>query len=348
MKTVNLLFPHQLFEKNPLFENDYPIYLVEEFLFFKQYAFHKQKIAFHRASMQQYKVFLENNGGEVHYISINNELSDVRELIKKLDKDGIEWIHYIDVTDNWLEKRIQSSSSKADIECKKYVSPLFLNSPDDNKHFFKSDKTNFYHTTFYKQQRKNNKILLKENETPVGDQWSFDKENRKKYPAEKEPPNIEHPDKNEFFTEAKKYVEQHFSENPGTLADTPLYPTNFEEAQKWFLQFLKKRFDEFGPFEDAIVIDKSFLNHSVLTPMLNVGLILPDKIIKETLQYAEKNDIPINSTEGFIRQIIGWREFIRGMYECKGGEERTKNFWGFKRKIPDSFYNGTRKFYVIM
>ena len=75
--------------------------------------------------------------------------------------------------------------------------------------------------------------------------------------------------------------------------------------------------------------------------MLNVGLITPQEIVSESLQFARKNNIPINSTEGFIRQIIGWREFIRGIYECKGSEQRTKNFWGFKRKIPKSFYDGS-------
>ena len=74
---------------------------------------------------------------------------------------------------------------------------------------------------------------------------------------------------------------------------------------------------DFGIYEDAIVAENSILNHSVLTPMLNVGLISPKKIIEECLSFAEQNDIPINSTEGFVRQIIGWREFVRGIYEAQ-------------------------------
>ena len=75
--------------------------------------------------------------------------------------------------------------------------------------------------------------------------------------------------------------------------------------------------------------------------MLNVGLITPKEVIANCLIYAKENNIPINSTEGFVRQIIGWREFIRGVYEVKGSEERTTNFWNFNRKIPASFYDGT-------
>jgi len=76
-------------------------------------------------------------------------------------------------------------------------------------------------------------------------------------------------------------------------------------------------------------------------PLLNTGLITPQYIIKHTLSFTDIHDIPINSTEGFIRQIIGWREFVRAVYQIKGTEERTRNFWGFTRKIPESFWKGT-------
>jgi len=79
----------------------------------------------------------------------------------------------------------------------------------------------------------------------------------------------------------------------------------------------------------------------VLTPMLNVGLLTPQFVLDEALNFAAKNNIPMNSLEGFVRQIMGWREFIRMVYELKGVEERTRNYWGFKRKIPASFWNGT-------
>lgn len=104
---------------------------------------------------------------------------------------------------------------------------------------------------------------------------------------------------------------------------------------------MENRFHEFGDYEDAIVQNESILNHSVLTPMLNTGLLGPQKILDQALKFAQREQVPINSTEGFVRQIIGWREFIRGMYECKGGQSRTTNFWNFSRKIPDSFYDGS-------
>ena len=176
---------------------------------------------------------------------------------------------------------------------------------------------------------------------PTGGKWTFDAENRKKYPAKKRPPSIQLPVADKYYLEATSYVKENFSDHLGELTDQPLYPTNFEATKSWLQQFLEERFLEFGIYEDAIVAENSILNHSVLTPMLNVGLITPEEIVNQCLVFAKENKIPINSTEGFIRQIIGWREFIRGVYECKGSEERTKNFWEFKKKIPKSFYNGT-------
>jgi deoxyribodipyrimidine photolyase-related protein len=105
--------------------------------------------------------------------------------------------------------------------------------------------------------------------------------------------------------------------------------------------FLEQRFHEFGAYEDAIVKEEHFLNHSLLSPLINVGLLSPSDVINKAIAYAETHEVPINSTEGFVRQILGWREFIRGVYEVKGTEERTKNFWQFSRKIPKSFYTGT-------
>ena len=93
--------------------------------------------------------------------------------------------------------------------------------------------------------------------------------------------------------------------------------------------------------EDAIVVKESILHHSLLSPLINVGLLTPQEVVSESVLYAEKNEVPMNSAEGFIRQIIGWREFIRGIYECKGSFSRTRNFWGFNRRIPKSFYTGT-------
>ena len=347
MKAINLIFPNQLFEHSQLLENGFPIFLVEELLFFKHYNFHKQKIAFHRATMKHYEAFLISKNIEVDYIESSKDISDIRELIPYLKSLGITNISYIDPVDNWLQKRIAKGCLDNSIEKNVYDSPLFLNTKEDLQPFFRSDKKKYHQTSFYTAQRNNRHILIDPDGKPTGGKWTFDAENRKKYPAKKIPPAIQFPDVDSFYKEALEYVDKNFSTNIGQLTTNGLYPTNFKTSKLWFQQFLEQRFLEFGTYEDAIVAENSILNHSVLTPMLNIGLITPAYVIEQSIAFAETNNIPINSLEGFVRQIIGWREFIRGMYESRGSDERTRNFWGFTKKIPKSFYDGTTGIYPI-
>jgi len=337
-KEAILLFPHQLFKDSPILKVEADIYLVEEFLFFKHYKFHKQKIAFHRATMKAYEAYLKTKGKAVNYVDATSKLCDVRALIPKLITEGLEKLHIIDPTDNWLQKHMVSVAKTIDIEW--YNNPLFINSKDELKSFFKPSKKKFFQTAFYKQQRKDRRILMNA-DTPEGGKWTYDTDNRKKYPKDKTAPNIQFPDTTTYHDEAENYTEQYFSDHYGELSSFSIYPIDYDSSEAWLQQFFNIRFHEFGVYEDAIVKEEHFLNHSILSPLINIGLLDPMDVIQKAIAYAKRNDIPLNSTEGFVRQILGWREFIRGVYEAKGTEERTKNFWNFKRKIPKSFYDGT-------
>ncbi len=337
---VTILFPHQLHSNHAIVDTQRTVYLVEEFLFFSQYKFHKQKLTYHRASMKCFAEELGEKGISVQYINSSEALHDIRVLIPHLASSGIKSIHIIDPTDFWLSKRIKESANEHHINLVEYESPLFLNSKAELSNFFKPEKKSFFQTTFYKQQRKQRGILIETDGSPTGGKWTFDSENRKKYPKSKTPPFTHFPAPDKFWTEAKKYVETNFKDNPGIINDNVLFPYSRIEADKWLQQFFEYRFHEFGDYEDAIVSGELVLNHSVLTPMLNVGLIEPKKVVESALEFGKKHNVPINSLEGFIRQIIGWREFIRGMYVSKGSFSRTRNYWEFKRKIPASFYTG--------
>ena len=340
MTKIGIIFPHQLVEQSILVSTCDTIYLVEEWLFFKQFNFHKQKIAFHRASMKFYENYLQSKKIKVIYIDSTNELADIRNLIPYFKKSGVDTFDYIDTTDHWLEQRISKACSNSSIKATKNRSLLFLNSSEEIITFF-SDKKRLFQTDFYKYQRQSRNILLEQNQKPLGGKWTYDDENRLKYPKGKTPPKIDFLKPNLFYKEAISYTNKNFADNYGLLANEFIYPTTFLESKTWLQDFFATRFYEFGVYEDAIVSKENILHHSVLTPMLNVGLLTPQFIIDEALQFASNNEIPINSLEGFIRQIIGWREFIRAVYELKGKEERTKNYWGFTRKIPPSFWNGT-------
>ena len=339
MKTVNLIFPNQLFKGNPLLEKSGLFLLIEETLFFHHFKFHVQKLILHRSSMKYYESYLAKHEKEISYIQQEEDISDIRKLIPYLKKKGYNTINYILTNDNYLERRIKNAAEKSEIDLKGLENPMFLNSSTDLESFFRSDKKKFYQTSFYIEQRKKLGILLDASGNAEGGKWSFDTENRKKYPKGKVPPKIEVLKSDSFFKEAKDYVKKHFKGNPGEFPELPIYPHTHKSSDRWLDLFLEQRMQEFGPYEDAMVQKESFLNHSIISPLLNSGLITPLEVIQKTLTFKDR--YPLNSLEGFLRQIIGWREFIRGVYLVKGTQERTTNFFKFNRKIPASFYDAT-------
>ena len=337
-KIANLIFPHQLFANSPLLDNGHEVYLIEEQLFFKAYRFHKQKIALHRASMRYYQQYLQKKGIPVIYVNTTHRLSDITQFAHEIATHQITTLVYIDPVDQRLEAKLKQFSSTCTLQV--HPSPQFLNDSTSLAQFFHPEKRTFFQTTFYKQQRIKRTILLEDAQKPQGGEWTYDTENRKKYPRHKIPPSIPSLPLSTFWEEAVHYVHAHFQDNPGRLSHDRRYPITHQEAKHWLEIFLRQRFHDFGPYEDAIVRDHTVLHHSMLSPLLNIGLLVPQEVVEASLAWAQRQSTPINSVEGFIRQIIGWREFIRGMYLCKGEYARTRNFWGFSRKLPISFYEG--------
>jgi deoxyribodipyrimidine photolyase-related protein len=341
---VTIIFPHQLFRHHPAISKSRPVYLVEETLYFNQYNFNKKKLVLHRASMKFYANYLAKQGVDVTYIEAKDELADIGKLVDHLARQKVAQIHHADTADNWLEKRLNERCNKHHIVLTKHRTPNYLNSPEDVAGYFDHRKT-YFQTDFYITQRKQRNILLEPNGEPIGGKWTYDTENRLKFPKNEVVPLLDVPPENDFVKEAKLYVEKHFAGNYGNV-NPPFgnlggfYPTTFHEADTWLDNFLQQRLYNFGIYEDAMVTGESFLYHSVLTPMLNIGLLNTQQVIDKALDAAANNDIPINSLEGFIRQVMGWREFIHIVYEREGVKQRTKNYWGFKRKIPARFWTG--------
>ncbi len=342
---ITLIFPHQLFKEHPALNANRKILLVEEWLFFKQFNFHKQKLILHRASMQFYKDWLENKGYKVEYVSCTDDNCDIRNLTKSLAAKHVDKIHYTDVSDDWLRRRLASSAKKHSIEIIEYTTPYFLNQPLELKAYF-DERRSYFQTDFYIQQRRQRRILLDSHHRPEGGKWTYDSDNREKFPKHEIIPSYHYPTQNEYVIEARKYVHHHFNKNYGN-GDSPFpkggggYPCTYHEAEKWLEDFLKNRFEKFGIYEDAIVAGQSFLYHSVLSPLLNTGLLTPQQVIDKALKEAPNYNVPLNSLEGFVRQIMGWREFIHIVYERESRKQRTQNFWGFTRKIPSSFWDAS-------
>ena len=193
---------------------------------------------------------------------------------------------------------------------------------------------------FYRELRKRHNVLMEIGE-PAGGDWNYDKENRQTFgkegPGEVPPPFFVRPD--EITGNAIREVEEVFSDNPGSLDGFALAVTP-EDAKNALSDFVTNRLPNFGAYQDAMWTDNSFLFHSFLSPLLNTRLLSPREAVAAAEAAYRSGDAPVNSVEGFIRQIIGWREFIRGVYYQQGPDYLALNELAADREVPESFWTG--------
>ena len=339
---ATLVFPNQLFESHPAISRSRKSFVVQDPLFFNDLSygikFHKQKILLHLMSTQTFNSELNRKGIDSTLVTFDQ--LDGRDYLLNFLKDNlISEIYLCHVVDFELNKRILTSAKECRIKVHWYDSPGFLSSESQITSDFIPGKR-FFMANYYKKQRRRFNILINENGQPQGGKWSFDPENRKKLPKTIVVPAVKklsYSDKK--FNKGKMIIEHKFSQNPGEINHFN-YPVSRSQALNAFETFLVERLELFGDYEDALSVDHNVTFHSLLTPYLNIGLITPLEIVNRILDFSKSSNVRLNSLEGFIRQIIGWREFIRGIYHSSGVSQRTKNFWGYKKKLPDAFYTG--------
>ena len=238
-----------------------------------------------------------------------------------------------------MEKRLLLFCKKEKVELHILTSPMFLTTREEFKSYLKTTKKPFM-KTFYERQRKQLNILVNKKGDPEGGKWSFDTENRKKLDIKAKPPTLLSVEKTKELKEVQELTNSLFPDHPGE-SDEFWLPTSRKEALDWLSQFTTERLSQFGDYEDAISQKSDFVFHSVLTPALNLGLVTPEEVVDLAIKSAKKNKVPLNSLEGFIRQVIGWREFIRGIYQNFSEKEDQENFWNHKRKLSAAWYDGS-------
>lgn len=339
MSEAALIYPHQLFEKHPALSARRMHFLIEDPLFFTQYAFHKQKLFFHRASMLTYQQWLEKKGYQTKYIG-HNEITHSGDISNILHEQGYKKIILSDPCDDWLISRLENACRKKDLKLEILGSPNFICGQRDLEAFVEDTKAHgFLMGRFYIQQRRKLGILLDKNK-PLGGQWSFDSQNRKRIPRDQRPPAPFATENSTLKNQVAASIERDFPNNPGKI-NSSLYAISFQEAQHALELFIRERLQNYGIYQDAIDQTDSFLFHSVLSPYLNAGLLEPLQIVQRVLHAFEDQQLPLNSIEGFIRQIIGWREYVRLVYLSIGRKQRSMNFFQFKRPIPKCLWSAT-------
>ena len=348
MRSFLLIFPNQLFENHPGFAlQPDMIVLIEDSLFFGDdvypLRFHRKKLNFQRTAMKKYALFCQKRGFNTMYLDHEKTKDSLYKHLKTVkNKESDTAINFITIepVDYELHARLQKAATKLGSPISFLSNPGFINTRANNDEF-SLNKKRWRMADFYKWQRSRLNVLMDDGK-PLGGKWSFDHDNRKKVPRNlihQIPPSSLIPDESDD-KKAHAYIEAKYKTNPGTLSGGS-YPTNHEQAKKWLDTFLEQRFQNFGIYEDAMVKGQNTLWHSVLSPLINIGLLTPEQVLSRCLEFADENNTPLNSLEGFVRQLIGWREFVRATYETLGSRMRTSNHWEHDQTIPKAFYQQT-------
>jgi deoxyribodipyrimidine photolyase-related protein len=307
-----IILPTQLFEINNYLKDMDEIYIIEEPFYFTNKKFHKQKLVLHRASMKYYYDKLLNKYNNVYYINFNN--IDYKKFI---NND----IYIFDPIDKPVINKLLKYCNLTI-----YDTPAFLETRDELEEYRNNytNKKNYYHDkSFYIWQRKKLNLLM-ENNKPINNKWSFDKQNRNPYDKNYiENKIITY--NNKYIKEAITYVNTHFPNNFGLL-DNIYYPVTHKETKNHLKNFIKKKINTFGKFQDGISKKVIFGSHSILSPMINIGLITPKDIINEVIKYYNKNTNELVNIEAFVRQLIGWRSYVRFIYHYHGEEMLKMNY----------------------
>lgn len=334
---VRLVYPHQLFEEHLEAAAGTVFVLVEDDLFFRQYAFHSHKLVLHRASMRRFAARLREASFDVETIDTDADAPTGTRLVALLQRLGPERVTVYDVVDDWLSRDVSAALAEAGIELRPedvLESPNFVTTREQLADWFGHHPARMQH--FYSWQRQRLEILVEGDGSPVGGRWSFDAENRKKLPRGHPVPDVTWPERHQVVTDAIAWVADEFPDNPGS-GETFSWPTSHAEAETAFGDFLADRFAEFGPFEDAISTQHPFLFHSVMTPALNIGLLSPSDVVARAL---DTDGIDLPSLEGFVRQVIGWREYMRATYVLYGRRMRSSNHLRHTRPLDAGWWTG--------
>jgi deoxyribodipyrimidine photolyase-related protein len=303
--------------------HDSPIVFVESKKFCFRRPYHWQKLVLIFSAMRHFAAELRENGREVHYFPMADDF--VSALATFVKQTKIDRLYVMEPND--LDRTEAMPAISRNIGCEIEVTPntQFLATHDEFDDWAQG-KRSLVMESFYHSMRKKLGVLIDPTGAPIGGTWNLDKLNRVGTIPETLPIPDPHTIKPDQITlEVIDDVHEHFKGRcfgddltPAQMRDRFIWPVTPVAALARLREFLKLRLANFGPFEDAMTTRSWSLWHSHLSVSMNCGLLHPKRIVEETLAHAmpliEKNRLPLNSVEGFLRQVIGWREFMRGIY----------------------------------
>jgi deoxyribodipyrimidine photolyase-related protein len=348
MRVLRLILGDQLNHQHSWFQSqsDHILYVMMELRSETDYVVHHiQKVLGFFAAMRGFEKKLLKEGHKILYLTLDdprNQQSFTENLRWIAKEHGPGEVQYMLPDEYRLDQELSKLSQSLSLPTVGVDSEHFLTARDDLARMFAGKKT-FLMESFYRSMRRRFNILM-DGEEPYTGQWNYDHENRKRLdPRVKVPaPLLFRHD----LSDIARMVEQAGVKTIGrvTASEFP-WPITREEGLKLLQHFLKHGLPNFGTFQDALTPDHDWLFHSRLSFVLNTKLLSPMEVIESTIQEWRKrtHEISYSQVEGFVRQILGWREFVRGIYWAKMPKYERENFFNHRRKLPSFFWTGETK-----
>lgn len=348
MRTLRLILGDQLNHSHSWYDTtrEDVTYVLMEMRQETDYVVHHiQKVVAFFSAMRNFSEYLKDGGHQVTYFQISDEVNqqslekNIAQLIKENDIEKFEY----QLPDEYrLDEQLQAFCKGLKIDSGAVDTEHFLTKRTDLEDFFKGKKqlTMEY---FYRDMRKKYDVMMI-NKDPEGGKWNFDKSNRKKWKGSPEIPEAYFFKKN--VSEIKEEIDKAKIKTLGSIDPKKFnWPTTRKEALTVLHYFCEKLLKHFGDYQDAMDTDQVFLFHSRLSFAMNSKILHPMEVIEKSIAYWRENkeDIDISQVEGFVRQILGWREYMRGIYWKEMPGYKQKNELDNHNKLPEFYWTGKTK-----
>jgi len=348
MKECFVVLGNQLFDKKNLknFKNTCEFFIQEDLGLCTYFKHHKQKIYYFLASMREYRDYLKKNKFKVNYINLEKNIADYKNYFEGLEfflkSKNINKINIFEIEDLDFRNKFEHFCKINKVNLIFHTSPMFLVGRTEYQDIVTGKKPQL--ASFYSNIRRKFEIFVKDNK-PIGDKWSFDEDNRKRVPKDylsPKSPTFE----SKHYDDLKKIINKYFSNHFGDLSRNIIFPMNFKDSYKVLENFINEKLENFGHYEDFVSTKDPYINHSLISAPLNMGLLTPKDILDklETISYSQ---VGINNYEGFIRQVFGWREFMRYLNINYYKDFNKGNFFGNDRKLSKHWYEGTTNIPIL-
>jgi deoxyribodipyrimidine photolyase-related protein len=323
------------------------VYLMAEMRQETDYVVHHiQKVVGYFSAMRNFAETLKREGHQVTYLTLDHEschrtLSFIIE--EQLAVHKALFFEYLEPDEYRLDKQLKEICRRLLIPAKCYDTEHFYTSKNTLKDFF-IGKKQYVMEPFYRMMRKKHRVLM-EGDKPLGDKWNFDQENRNKWKGQPAIPALIKLSNN--VSEVYALIRKHHIKTIGQINDNCFeWPISLEQSEQLLENFCTYLLKDFGNYQDAMHTQEKFLFHSRISFALNTKMISPQRVIKKVIETYENQIFPevsLNQVEGFVRQILGWREYMRGIYWMEMPSYGEKNILENNNKLPDFYWTANTK-----